>query len=229
MRKTAALGLLATLVMAWSWVRLEHGELTWSLLLWSIGVGIVPALLPRRRWRLAAVPVAALLGLHHAVGTAWPGEAWQRIVDGFYLYYDVPLPFGQAGHPLMHGIVVLAVLGFTLAISLAVAERRALLATGLLVAGASWPATLLTSSNTVTRGAVILGAALVLLGGLSSAVRLRQGSIAAAVVVVAAVLVSGVPAVAKGAFLGWETWEPSGKNDLPISVGYVWDSDDGAL
>ena len=30
----------------------------------------------------------------------------------------------------MHGLVVLAVLGFTLAVSLAVAERRALLAAG---------------------------------------------------------------------------------------------------
>ena len=89
-------------------------------------------------------------------GPPRPGEAWNRIVDGFYLYYDVPLPFRAEGHPLMHGIVVLAVLGFTLAISLAVAERRALLATGLLVAGAAWPATLLTSSNTVGRGAVIL-------------------------------------------------------------------------
>ena len=47
--------------------------------------------------------------------------------------------------------------------------------------------------------------------------------------IVAAVLVSGMPAVAKGAFLGWETWEPSGKNDLPISVGYVWDSNYAAL
>jgi len=227
--RTAALSLLAALVLAWSWLRLEHGELSWSLLLWTIGVGIVPALLPRTRLRLAAVPVVALFGLQHAVGSARPGEAWARIVEGFYLYYDVPLPFGAAGHPLMHGIVVVAILGFTLAISLAIAERRALLATGLLVAGAAWPATLLTSSNTVARGAVILGAALVLLGGLSSAARFRQGSIAAAVVVVAAVLVSGVPAVAKGAFLKWETWEPSGKNELPISVGYVWDSDYGAL
>ena len=229
MRRTAALGLLAALVMAWSWLRLEHGELTWGLLLYSIAVGILPALLPRTRLRLAAVPVAALLGLHYAVGTARPGEAWQRIVDGFYLYYDVQLPFGAAGHPLMHGIVVLAILGFTLAISLAIAERRALLATGLLVAGAAWPATLLTSSNTIGRGAVILGAALVLLGGLSTAARLRQGSVAAAVVVVAAVLVSGVPAVAKGAFLGWETWEPSNKNELPTSVDYVWDSNYAAL
>ena len=85
-------------------------------------------------------------------GPPRPSTAWGRIVDGFYLYYDVPLPFRAEGHPLMHGIVLLAVLGFTLAISLAVAERRALLATGLLVAGAAWPATLLTSSNTVGRG-----------------------------------------------------------------------------
>lgn len=224
MRRTAALGLLAAIVMGWSWLRLEHGEVTWRLLFWSFVVGIAPALLPRRRLRLAAVPIAMLLALHHAVGTAWPGEAWGRIVDGFYLFYDVPLPFGAAGQPLMHGIVVLAVLGFTLAISLAIAERRALLATGLLVAGAAWPATLLTSSNTVVRGAAILGASLVLLGGLSSAARLRQGAIASAVVIAAAVLVSGMPAVAKGAFLGWETWEPSGKDELPVSVAYVWDS-----
>jgi hypothetical protein len=229
MRRTAVLGLLAALVIAWSWLRLEHGELTWSLLFGSIVVGILPALLPQRRLRLAAVPVAALLGLHHAMGTAWPGGAWQRIVDGFYLYYDVPLPFRAEGQPLMHGIVVLAVLGFTLAISLAIAERRAVLAAGLFVAAAAWPATLLTSSNTVGRGAVILGAALVLLGGLSSATRLRQGSIAAAVVVVAAVALSGVPAVAKGAFLGWETWEPSRKSDVPVSVGFVWDSNYAAL
>src|SRR6187397_204365 len=171
--------------MAWSWLRLEHGEVTWGIFLWS------------------------LVGLLHAIGTASPVAAWSRIVDGFYLYYDVPLPFRAEGHPLMHGIVLLAVMGFTLAISLAVAERRAVLAAGLLVAGAAWPATLLTSSNTVGRGAVILGAALALLCGLSSAARLRQGSVAAAVVIVAAVLVSGMPAVAKGAFLRWETWEPS--------------------
>lgn len=229
MYRTAALGLLAGLVMAWSWLRLEHGDLSWSLLFWSIVVGIAPALLPRTRLRLAAVPVAALLGLHYAMGTAWPRDAWRRIVDGFYLYYDVPLPFGAAGQPLMHGIVIVAVLGFTLAITLAVAERRALLATGLLVAGAAWPATLLTSSNTVGRGAVILVTALVLLGALSNAARLRQGSIATAIVVVAAIGLSGVPAVAKGAFLGWETWEPSSKDDLPISVSYVWDSNYGAL
>ena len=229
MRRTAALGLLAAFVIGWSWLRLEHGELTWSILFWSAAVGIVPALLPSRRLRLAALPIAAIVGLHHAVGTASPLDGWGRIVDGFYLYYDVPLPFRAEGHPLMHGIILLAVMGFTLAISLAVAERRALLATGLLVAGAAWPATLLTSSNTVGRGAVILGAALVLLGGLSSAARLRQGSVAAAVVIVAAVLVSGMPAVAKGAFLGWETWEPSRKNDLPISVRYVWDSNYAAL
>ena len=148
MRRTAALGVLAAFVIGWSWLRLEHGDLTWGIFFWSIVVGVCPPLLPSRRLRLAAVPIAALVGLHYAVGTASPFDGWGRIVDGFYLYYDVPLPFRAEGHPLMHGIILLAVLGFTLAISVAVAERRALLATGLLVAGAAWPATLLTSSNT---------------------------------------------------------------------------------
>ena len=85
MRRTVGLGLLAAFVMEWSWLRLEHGEVTWSLLFWSIAIGVLPALLPTTRLRLAAVPVAALFGLHHALGTARPGEAWNRIVDGFYL------------------------------------------------------------------------------------------------------------------------------------------------
>ena len=46
MRRTFGLGLLAAFVMEWSWLRLEHGEVTWSLLFWSIAIGVLPALLP---------------------------------------------------------------------------------------------------------------------------------------------------------------------------------------
>jgi transglutaminase-like putative cysteine protease len=228
MLRTALLGLLPLVVLAWSWLRLEDAKLGWSILLWGVAIGIGPALLPRRGWRLAAVPIAALVGLYYAFGTASPREAWRRAVDGFYLFYDVALPFSAAGAPRMHALVLVAVLGFTLAVSLAVAERRALLASGLLVAGAAWPATLLTSSNTFARGAVILAAALTLLAGMSSAARARQAAVVGALVVASAVGLASVPAVAKGAFLGWETWEPS-REDLPVSVSYVWDTNYGAL
>ena len=74
MRRTAALGVLAAVVMAWSWLRLEHGEVTWGVFLWSIVVGVVPALLSSRRLRLATVPIAAMyLG---TVITIIPASQW---------------------------------------------------------------------------------------------------------------------------------------------------------
>ena len=223
MRRTAALGLLAALVLAWSWLRLERGAITLELAFWAVVYGVLPALLPSVRLRIAAVLVAAPLGVRHALETLWPREALDRFSDGFYLYYDVALPFDTARQPLMHGLVVLAVLGFTLAVSLAVAQRRPVLAATLLVAGAAWPATLLTSSNTTARGAIILAAALAVIGGLSGVARFRQIALAAAAVVVAAVGLAGLPAVAKGAFLGWETWEPARPEPL-TNVRYVWNT-----
>ncbi len=224
MRRTGLLGALAAVVLVWSWLRLEDEAAARELFAWALLVGVVPALLPTRRLRFAAAAVAGLVGVRYASGTWRPGEAWDRFVDGFYLYYDVALPFDAAAQPLMHGLVVLAVLGFTLAVSLAVAERRAVLAAGLLVAGAAWPTTLLTSSNTFGRGAVILAAALVVIAALSGSARVRQAGVAAGVVVLAAVALASVPAVAKGAFLRWETWEPSTRSDVPTSVEYVWNS-----
>ena len=44
----------------------------------------------------------------------------------------------------------------------------------------------------------------------------------------AALAIATVPAVAKGAFLRWETWEPT-RADVPVSVRYVWDSNYAAL
>jgi transglutaminase-like putative cysteine protease len=222
-RRTAALGVLAALVLAWSWLRLERGTLTLELAFWASLYGVLPALLPSARLRIAAVLIAAPLGVRHALDTFWPREAIDRFSDGFYLYYDIALPFETARQPLMHGLVELAVLGFTLAVSLAVAQRRPVLAATLLVAGAAWPATLLTSSNTAARGAIILAAALAVIGGLSGVARFRQVALAAAVVVVAAVGLAGLPAVAKGAFLGWETWEPARPEPL-TNVRYVWNT-----
>jgi transglutaminase-like putative cysteine protease len=227
MRRTAALGLFGLAVFTASWLRLEV-ESSGGLILWGAAVGVLPALLPRRGWRLAAAAVAALVGIRYGFGSLSPGAAWDRATDGFYLFYDVALPFGAATQPKMHSLVVLAVLFFTLAFSLAVAERRPLLAAGILVAGAAWPATLLTSTNTLGGGAVILGAALVVIAALSPAGAFRQAAVAGGIVVAAALAVATVPAVAKGAFLRWETWEPT-RADVPVSVRYVWDSNYSAL
>ena len=227
MRRTAALGLFGLAVFTASWLRLEV-ESSGGLILWGAAVGVLPALLPRRSWRLAAAAVAMLIGIRYALGTFSPGTAWDRATDGFYLYYDVALPFSPATQPKMHELVVLAVLFFTLAFSLAVAERRPLLAAGILVAGAAWPATLLASTNTLGDGAVILGAALIVIAGLSPTGGFRQAAVAGGIVVAAALAIATVPAVAKGAFLRWETWEPT-RAAVPVSVRYVWDSNYAAL
>jgi transglutaminase-like putative cysteine protease len=223
MARTAALGALAALVLVPSWLRLERaGTAFGDVFVWALLVGVVPALFPRRRLRVVAAVVAAPVALAHALGTAAPGPAWDRFSEGFLKYYDVGLPFQPDGQPLMHGLVLLAIFGFTLAISLAVAERRALLAAVLFVAGAAWPATLLPGPNAFARGAVILAVALAILAALSTAVRVRQAAVAAAVVIVAALGAAGVPAVAKGAFLSWENWDPYTKPDVPVNVHYVW-------
>jgi transglutaminase-like putative cysteine protease len=224
-RRTAVLGTLAAVVLVWSWLRIEHvGTEFRDVLVWALLVGVVPALLPRRRLRLAAAALAAPVAVWQALDTVRPSAAWQRFSEGFLTYYDVGLPFHPQGQPLMHGLLLLAVFGFTLAVSLAVAEQRAVLAAGLLVAGAAWPATLLPGPNAVTRGVVILASALAILAGLSSTVRLRHAVVAAALVIAGAAAIAGVPAVAKGAFLSWETWDPYTKPDKPVSVRYVWDT-----
>jgi transglutaminase-like putative cysteine protease len=228
--RTAALGTLAAYVLVWSWLRIERvGTESRDVLVWALLVGVVPALVRRRRLRFAAAGLAAPVAVWQALGTARPSAAWHRFSDGFLSYYDVGLPFHPLGQPLMHGLLLLAVFGFTLAVSLAVAEERAVLAAGLLVAGAAWPATLLPGPNAVFRGALILASALAILAALSSTVRLQHAAVAAALVIAGAVAIAGVPAIAKGAFLSWEKWDPYTKPDVPVSVNYVWDTNYLAL
>jgi transglutaminase-like putative cysteine protease len=228
--RTAALGTLAAFLLVSSWLRIERaGTESGGVFIWALLVGVLPALVQRRRLRLAAAALAAPVAVWQALGTVQPAAAWHRFSDGFLSYYDVGLPFQPLGQPLMHGLLLLAVFGFTLAVSLAVAEQRAVLAAGLLVAGAAWPATLLPGPNAVSRGALILASALAILAALSSTVRLQHAAVAAALVIAGAVAIAGVPAVAKGAFLSWEKWDPYTKPDVPVSVSYVWDTNYLAL
>ena len=131
--------------------------------------------------------VSAVVVLEKTLGSVWPGIAIERFGDGFKLFFDVQLPFVPAFHPKMHGLVLLGVVGFTLAVTLAVAARRPLLAGGLLVAGAGWPTTLLHGERPLRDGAIILGAVLLIVAGIGSAVRARQAAVAGALVIGAAV------------------------------------------
>jgi transglutaminase-like putative cysteine protease len=224
MVRTALLGGLAAGLLVWGWARLEIEPATSELLPWAILVGVLPAIPRRHKLRFAAAVAAALLGIHEALGTIAPDDALARFRDGFLRYYDIALPFNARFQPLMHGLVVLAVLGFVLATSLAVAARKPLLAAGLLIAGAGWPMTLQPGEHPLLEGAALLGAALVVVACASPRLRAPQAAFAGAAVVAAAVGIATMPAVAKGAFLGWEKWDPYTRPDTPVSVKYVWDT-----
>ena len=223
MGRTAVLGAVAAVVLAWSWLDLERGADTGGLVFWAIVLGVLPALAPTLRWRIAATALAAPLALREALGTARPGEAAEHFGDGFVAFYDVGLPFAAQLHPHMHGLLELGVFAFTLSVALAVAARKPLLAAALLVAGAGWPATLLQGDDTYARGGVILAVALALVAGVSATVRPQHALAAGAAVLAGALALGGIPAVAKGAFLAWEDWDPYRDRDVPVGVGYVWD------
>src|SRR5439155_392465 len=76
-------------------------------------------------------------------------------------------PFDPRLHPEMGGTILVGVFAFCLAVSLAIAARRAGLAVVTLLVGAGWPATLVTGGNELGRGAVILLAVLALLVSLT--------------------------------------------------------------
>jgi transglutaminase-like putative cysteine protease len=222
--RTAAVGALAASLLTWSWLRLEVSPDTGSVVRWALLVGVLPALVRPGALRAAAAVVAALIGVREALATIRPGLAADRFGEAFARFYDVSLPFDALFQPKMHGLILLAVLAFTLAASLAAAARRPLLAAGLVVAGSGWPATLLQGSRPLVTGAILLAAALAIVAVFSASLRPREASVAGALVVAAAVGVATVPAVAKGAFLAWERWDPYPQIDKPVSVSYVWDT-----
>ena len=95
-----------------------------------------------------------------------------RFGRGFVDFYDFRLPIDPAEHARMHMVTLAALFGFTLAVALAVASRRALTAVLIFLVGAGWPATLLAGGNELGRGAVILAGSLLLLAGVSSRAQL---------------------------------------------------------
>lgn len=224
MLRTALLGSLAAVLLSWAWLRLELREDGGPVLLWALLAGVAPALPRSWQLRAGAVVVAAFLVLRETLGSAQPGTALERFGDGFKLFFDVQLPFVALFHPKMHGLVLLGVTAFTLGVSLALAARRPLLAGGLLVAGAGWPATLFQGDRPLVDGAIILGSVLLIVAGVGTTVRARQAALAGGLVIAAAVGIATLPAVAKGAFLAWETWDPYAAAERQVRVNYVWET-----
>ncbi len=220
MRRTAIAWTLPAIAIAWNWLRLEdpHVELRRALAVMLLG--LAPALAATGTRRLIAAIPASVLALQIAFGTydpvAWPA----RFGRGFLDFYDVQLPF-TPDRVRMEGVLLVATFAGSLAVALLLAARRPAAAAGAVVVAAGWPATLLNGA-TLVRGAFILAAVLWLLaqgrgGGRALALGLAS--------VLASLVLTTSPAIARGPMLAWQKWDPYTRPDDPVGVSYVWDSD----
>jgi transglutaminase-like putative cysteine protease len=184
--------------------------------------------------RLVALVGTSVLALHTALGV-WivhPLRLLDRFGNGFLEFYDVKLQFSPLDHPRMEAVILVAVFASCAAVALAVAARRPVTAAVVLLVGAGWPATLLTGPDDLRRGAALLAVMLSLVFGLGVRIHPRRFVAAAgvgAIVVAAALAVSGSSAVASGQVLHWQGWDFYTKPQKPVSVEYVWNSHYGGL
>ena len=244
MRRTlVALALVASVVTP-AWLRLEAGDFPLGEVLAVLLCALFPtlALVLARGWRvfvgvtglstlLAAsvafgIPVseARLGGEHDFFGPVLSG-----FQQGFLEFSDVRVPYSPVDYPFMHSVVLMAVFGFVAAAGIALALRRSLPALAILVVGAGWPSTMLStwvdSDRPLLFGAVILAAALALLVILRPGSRgLAQAAAAALAIVAVSVAGSTTDAVAKQGFINWDTWDFYDPPEKPVDVRYGWDA-----
>jgi len=238
MLKTAVLSALASLVIAVDWLRFEEPRSGDGRPFVLAVLAIAPLLLRPLWLRLAAIAVSALLAAWVIFsvsplallpgGDRFFGPLGSRFSRGFLDFYDYRLPFDPTVHPQMHAVVLVAIFGFVLAVALAIAARRALLAVALFFLAAGWPATLLSGGNELARGLAILAVGLALLAGMTERPS-RLALVAAAAVVGGALALSSSPAVAKSAFLDWQHWDFYTRPQNAVSVRYVWDAQYGGV
>lgn len=238
MAKTVLLALLPALLIATGWQSLEQPAIVNEFSL-AATLAIVAVLVPRRWIRvlaeLAAFVAVASVGFGLSPFDARPfdgdrdflGPLLSRFGNGVVDFYEIGLPFDPGERERMHGVIVLAVFAFTMLATLAIRDRRPILAIATTLAGAAWPVTLVPGEASTTRGALMLVAALILLAGLRPGAGRGSGQalLVGAGVVVAAVVAVSSPSVAKGGFLDWQNWQPYSRSAQPVSVQYVWDAD----
>ena len=236
MRRTALLYLVPAALVVSGWLAVEkpvQGGRAFVL----AGLALVPALVQPLRLRALAVLGVSVPAAWIALGVPifqrhdFFGPLGSRFGKGFMEYYDFALPFDPHVHPRMHQALLAGIFLFCLAIGLAIAARRPLAAGLAVVVGAGWPATLLPGGSALVRGALVLGAVLLLLAGLRErpARRPLAALVLGTAVVGCALAASTSPAVAKSAFLSWQGWDLSANTGRSVGVSYVWDADYSGL
>jgi transglutaminase-like putative cysteine protease len=227
-RRTAFVVVVPAIVVAADWLRLEQPRAVEAALAVAL-LALAAAFAPSFRLRLvAALPVALAAG-RIAFSTWHPWTMAARFANGFLDFYDVPAPFDPRVHQDMRGTVLVAIFVFCLALGLAAAARRPVLAVLVAVLGAGWPSTLLQGGHALLRGAAILLAGLVLLAGLTRRPVPRPALPAALVLALLGVVASTSSAVAKQEIVHWQGWDFYNRPQAPVSVSYVWDSQYGGI
>jgi transglutaminase-like putative cysteine protease len=235
-----ALGAAAVIV---SWARLETRSIAWEDWLPMVLLALLPigAVALRRSWLVVALAlagstlVASSLSSDVALADARLGDpsrdffgpALDGIRRGFLDFYETQLPFDRLDFPAMHTVVLLAIFGFTALIGMLVMARRPVGASLALVVAVAWPATLTPGDNPLRAGALALAGVLAILFLLRREDRPRGIAQAVGVgvlLIVLAGVASTTDAVAKPAFLSWETWDPYDRPTERVSVSYVWDA-----
>jgi transglutaminase-like putative cysteine protease len=232
---------LPVLALAVAWLRLEQPP--------EVGDGFAvavlaraPALVAGARRRLLVAVAAALGAVWVAVGASpgallpgrdarWLEPLRDTVGAGLSDFYEVGLPFAPAERPEMHAVTLLALFAFALAVTLAVAWRRIIVAVAVVVAGAGWPATLVDERAPLAVGALVLAAALWLL--VLSRPRARSGALpgilVAAAVVALAATASTSSALSREAVVDWQQWDLYDPSGSIVGVRYVWDADYGGI
>jgi hypothetical protein len=235
MARTAVASVIAAAAFVLAWLGLESAPTVRPALVMA-ALGIAPALVRSRRVRAVAIAAAAVAAAWVAFG-AQPWElaplrdervlapVLRDVGTGILDFYDVFLPFVPVRNPEMHMLVLCAIFGFSLAVSLLVAARRALAAAAVTVAGVGWPATLV-GSNAITYGTIALSAALAvpLLLRVSSLRALAVGTGVGALVVLGAASASSATSLTGRPALDWESWNLRGAEREASSVRFVWDA-----
>ena len=234
---------LAGVLVAPAWIRLENGRADRQVLL-MIALALLPTVavaLRRDRFVIgfavgASALVAASAAMQVSLSDARPLDSERDFVvpllsalhEGFLAYYDTSLPFNPVDFPLMHGLVLVAIYGFTALVGMLVAARRAIAAAGALVVAVGWPATIVPEEWTLGAGTLALAGVLALLfvlRGDEGRVRgLAQAAAVGFILITIATIASSSDAVAKEGFVEWQRWDLYDRPEDPVAVSYVWDS-----
>jgi protein-glutamine gamma-glutamyltransferase len=235
MPRTVLLYLLPAALVATGWARLIDG-VDERRVLALLALALAPALV-RPWWGRAAVSVASAFGAVWIVYGLQPwallpfdderffGPLVSRFREGVLDFYDVTVPFPSGERPGMNDAVLIGLFAFALVIALAIAARRPLIASVVLLLGSVWPATLV-GGDDLARGALTLATVLALLaaGGSRPTRAVQPAVLLTALLVAAAVGASTSAAVAKPEFLRWKGWDFYDKPADPVGIGFVWNA-----